>query len=326
MKVIRVDQYGPPSQLKLMDVAIPQPGDGLVRVRLEAVGVNFIDLQQRSGQYAVPLPFTPGMEGAGVIDAIGPQVTEFAVGDRVAFAGAMGAYTECMLIPPHKLVKVPAEVDLRTAAAALVQGITAHYLTHSTFALKAGNTILVHAAAGGVGLMLVQVAKRLGARVIGTVSTPEKAALIHEAGADEAILYTESDFEFELKRLTDGKGADVVYDSVGKTTFEKSLNSLKPRGMMVLFGQSSGPVAPFDLQTLGAKGSLFITRPTMSAHIANRDELLWRTSDLFKWLSAGELSVRIDRTLPLGQAAEAHELLASRTTSGKILLDTTQID
>ncbi|HZN10744.1 MAG TPA: quinone oxidoreductase, partial [Blastocatellia bacterium] len=285
-----------------------------------AVGVNFIDVYHRTGLYPLPLPFTPGMEGAGVVEAVGPDVTEVAAGDRVAYAMTPGAYAEYAVVPAWRLVKVPAGVGLEQAAAAMLQGMTAHYLTTSTYPLKAGETALVHAAAGGVGLLLIQMAKAVGARVLGTAGTEAKAQLAREAGADEVILYAEQDFEQEVKRLTGGRGVQVVYDSVGKDTFLKSLNSLAPRGMLALFGQSSGPVAPFDPGLLAQKGSLFLTRPSLAQYAATRDDLLWRAGAVFDWIGAGRLKLRIDRTFPLAEAAEAHRQLEGRKTTGKVLL------
>jgi NADPH2:quinone reductase len=320
MKAIRIYEPGGPEKLRYEEVPLPEPGEGEVRVKIEAAGVNFIDIYHRTGLYPLSLPTTPGLEAAGVIEAVGPSVTELKVGDQVAYSSQLGAYAEYAIVPESQLVPVPPELDLASAAAVMLQGMTAHYLTHSTYPLKVGETALVHAAAGGVGLSLVQIAKRLGATVIGTVSTEEKAQLAREAGADHVILYTQTDFEEETKRLTDGAGVHVVYDSVGKTTFDKSLNVLRLRGYMVLFGQSSGPVPSFDPAILNAKGSLFLTRPVLFHYVAKREDLLWRSGDLFKWLAAGELTLRIDRKLSLAEAAEAHRLLASRQTAGKLLL------
>jgi len=320
MRAIRVHEYGGPEVLRLEDLPIPEPGPGEARVKIAAIGVNFIDIYHRSGQYKGVLPMTPGMEAAGVVDAVGPEVSDVRVGDRVVYAMRQGAYAEYAIVPATMLVPVPEGIDLHQAAAVMLQGMTAHYLTHSTYPLRQGEVTLIHAAAGGVGLLLVQIAKRRGARVIGTVSTEEKAALAREAGADDIILYTQEDFSEAVRRLTDGAGVHVVYDSVGKTTFEGSLNCLRPRGYMVLFGQSSGAVPPFDPQVLNAKGSLFLTRPSLGHYLLTRDELLWRAGDLFAWMAAGELKVRIDATYPLEQAAEAHRALASRATSGKLLL------
>jgi len=320
MKAVRVHKNGGPEVLRYEDVPIPEPGPGQARVKIEAGGLNFIDIYQRSGLYPIRLPFTLGMEGAGVVDALGPDVGEVKAGDRVAYAMELGSYAEYALAPAWRLVPLPKELDFRSAAAVMLQGMTAHYLTHSTYRLKKGETALVHAAAGGVGLLLVQVAKRLGATVFGTVSTEEKARLAKQAGADEVILYTRSDFATEIKRLTNGAGVHVVYDSVGQTTFEKSLDCLRPRGYLALFGQSSGPVPPINLATLAAKGSLFVTRPTLVHYSSSREELLKRAGDLFKWIAAGELNLRIDRTFALAQAAEAHRQLEARKTTGKVLL------
>ncbi|MBM3128705.1 MAG: quinone oxidoreductase [Chloroflexi bacterium] len=320
MKAIRVNQYGDADVLQSADIAAPEPQPGEARVQIEASGVNYIDTYQRSGLYKVPLPFILGQEAAGVVDAVGADVTEVKPGDRVAYASAMGAYAEYAIVPAWRLVPVPEGVSAQQAAAVMVQGMTAHYLACDTFPLKPGDTALVHAAAGGVGLLLVQIAKARGARVIGTVSTEDKATLARQMGADDVILYTETDFESVVKQLTENKGVDVVYDSVGKTTFDKSLNCLRPRGYIVLYGASSGPVPPLDPQVLNAKGSLFLTRPMLAHYTANRAELLLRANALFDWMRAGKLSVRIDRTFPLAQAAEAHRALQSRATKGKILL------
>ncbi len=320
MKAIRIHETGGPEVLRYEEAPTPEPAEGEVRVKIAAAGVNFIDIYHRTGLYPLPLPATPGMEAAGVVDAVGEKVTEFKVGDHVAFSSQLGAYAEFCVVPESKLVPVPAGLDLASAAAVMLQGMTAHYLTHSTYPLKAGDTAFVHAAAGGVGLLLVQLCKMLGATVIGTVSTEEKAKLARQAGADNIILYTQTDFEEETNRLTNGQGVEVVYESVGEATFDKSLNILKSRGYMVLFGQSSGKVPPIDLQILNSKGSLFVTRPSLFHYIAARDELLQRAGDLFNWLASGELKVRIDRQLPLAEAAEAHRLLAGRQTAGKLLL------
>lgn len=320
MNAIRVHQPGGPEVMQYEAVPTPEPQAGEVLVKVAAAGVNFIDVYHRIGLYPKPLPFTLGMEAAGVVEAVGPEVTAFKVGDHVASANAPGAYAEYCVVPVNNVVPVPQGLDLVTAAASMLQGMTAHFLLYSTYPVKAGDTVLVHAAAGGVGSLLVQLAKQLGATVIGTVSTEEKAQLALEAGADHIIRYTEADFEAETKRLTEGQGVEVVYDSVGQSTFDKSLNVLKPRGYMVLFGQSSGKVPPFDPGVLGAKGSLFITRPSLFHYIAKRDDLLWRAGDLFKWLEAGQLRLRIDRQLALAEAAEAHRLLESRQTAGKVLL------
>ena len=320
MKAIRVHILGGPEVLQYEDIAKPEPGNGEARVKIEASGVNYIDTYQRSGLYKVPLPFTLGQEAAGVVDAVGAGVTEVKLGDRVAYASVMGAYAEYAIVPAWRLVTVPQGVGAQQAAAVMLQGMTAHYLACDTFPLKPGDTALVHAAAGGVGLLLVQVAKMRGARVIGTVSTAEKARLAKQVGADEVILYTRQDFETEVKRFTDNKGVDVVYDSVGKDTFDKSLNCLRRRGYMVLFGASSGPVPPLDPQVLNAKGSLFLTRPLLAHYTADRAELSKRANDLFEWMRTDKLSVRIDRTFPLANATDAHRALHSRATMGKILL------
>ena len=320
MHAVQLQSHGGPEVLEYVDLALPEPLPGEARVALEAVGVNFIDIYYRTGAYKAELPLIPGQEGAGRVDAVGEGVTDIAVGDRVAYAMHTGAYAEHATVPASKLVPIPEQVGTAVAAAAMLQGMTAHYLTHSTYPVKPGDQVLVHAAAGGAGLLLCQIAKRLGARVIGTVSTEEKAGLAREAGADEVILYTEQDFVRETRRLTDGAGVHVVYDSVGKTTLDGSLNVLRPRGYLVLFGQSSGAAEPLDPQVLNARGSLFLTRPTLGHYVQNRDELLWRANDLFNWIAAGELSVRVDRTFPLAEAAEAHRALESRQTTGKLLL------
>jgi NADPH2:quinone reductase len=320
MKAIRVHQYGGVEAMKYEDIPLPEPGAGEARVKIEAIGVNFIDVYQRTGLYQLKLPFTLGMEAAGVVDQVGPSVSEVKIGDRVAYSMVPGAYAEYAVVPSSRLVPVPKNIDSRAAAVTMLQGKTAHYLTHSTYPLKAGDTALVHAAAGGVGLLLVQIAKRRGATIFGTVSTDEKARLAREAGADEIILYTQKDFLAEVRRLTDGRGLNVVYDSVGQSTFEKSLDCLRPRGYLVLFGQSSGPVPPFNLGTLAAKGSLFVTRPTLAHYAITREELLQRANDLFTWIASGELKLRIDKTFPLAEAAEAHRQLEARKTTGKVLL------
>jgi len=320
MKAIRVHEYGGPEALKYEDIARPEPGPGQVLVRVEAIGINFIDVYRRNGQYPGAPPFVLGEEAAGVVAALGAGVEGLRVGDRVAYSMVQGAYAEYAVAPAARLVRLPDGLDARQAAAAMLQGMTAHYLTHSTYPIQPGDTVLVHAAAGGAGLLVVQMAKRRGARVFGTVSTEAKAALAREAGADEIILYTQSDFEADVKRLTNGRGVDAVYDSVGQTTFDKSLNCLRPRGYMVLFGQSSGPVAPLNPQILNAKGSLFLTRPTLAHYIANRDELLHRAGEVLGWIASGELTLRIDSEFPLSEAADAHRRLESRATSGKLLL------
>lgn len=320
MKAIRVHQLGGPEVLTYEDEPTPVPHAGEVLVKLAAVGVNFIDTYQRNGLYKLQLPFTPGQEAAGVVTALGSGVADARVGDRVAYAGIVGAYAEYATVPAERVVAVPDGVSPKDAAAGLLQGMTAHYLTSSTYPLKPGDTCLVHAAAGGMGLLLCQVAKLKGARVIGTVSTEEKAALARAAGAAEVILYAKQDFEAAVKELTRGAGVQVVYDSVGKTTFDKSLNCLARRGMMVLYGQSSGPVPPFDPQVLNQKGSLFLTRPTLAHYIATRADLLARAGEVFGLMRAGTLKVRIGREFPLAQAAAAHRELEARQTTGKVLL------
>jgi NADPH2:quinone reductase len=320
MKAIRVHKYGGPEVLTYEDIPVPEPKAGEARVKIEAIGVNFIDIYQRTGLYPLQTPFTLGMEAAGVVDAVGDGVTEVKKGGRVAYAMVLGSYSEYAVVPAWKLAPVPADVDVRSAAALMLQGMTAHYLTHSTYALKQSQTALVHAAAGGVGLLLIQIAKMLGARVIGTVSTEAKAQLAKQAGADDVILYTQRDFLAEVKRITRGQGVHVVYDSVGATTFDKSLDCLRPRGYLALFGQSSGPVPPFDPGKLAAKGSLFLTRPTLAHYALDRAELLKRTEDLFNWVASGTLKLHIDKVFPLGEAAETHRQLEGRKTTGKVLL------
>jgi len=320
MKAIQVKQPGGPEALELVDIPVPQPKPDQAVVKIAAAGVNFIDTYQREGRYKVPLPFVAGQEGAGVVTAVGSETTSVKPGDRVAWAGIQGSYAEYIAAPANRMVALPAGVSDREAAAVMLQGMTAHYLAYSTFPLKRGQTALVHAAAGGVGLLLVQIAHNIGARVIGTVSTEEKAKLVREAGADDIIFYTQDDFESETRRLTGGKGVDVVYDSVGKTTFEKGLNVLRPRGMMVLFGGSSGAVPPFDPIALSAKGSLFLTRPTLGHYTATREELEARASDLFAMLAGKKLKLRFEHIYPLADAQQAHRDLESRKTTGKLLL------
>lgn len=320
MKAIQVKQPGGPEALELVEIPVPQPKANEAVVKIAAVGVNFIDTYQREGRYKLPLPFVAGQEGAGVVTAVGSEVTSVKPGDRVAWAGIQGSYAEYIAAPANRLVAVPAGVSDREAAAMMLQGMTAHYLARSTFPLKPGETALVHAAAGGVGLLLVQIAHDIGARVIGTVSTEEKAKLARAAGADDIILYTQNDFETETRRLTSGKGVDVVYDSVGKTTFEKSLNVLRPRGMMVLFGGSSGAVPPFDPIILSTKGSLFLTRPTLGHYTATREELEARASELFDMVAKKKLKLRIEHIYPLAEAQQAHRDLEGRKTTGKLVL------
>jgi NADPH:quinone reductase len=320
MKAIRVHETGGPEKLVIQDVPVPEPGPGQARVKVHAIGLNYIDVYFRMGLYKTPLPFTPGMEASGIVDAVGEGVDNVAPGDRVAYAMNMGAYAEYSLVKAWQLMKLADGMDFATAAAAMLQGMTAHYLAFSTFPLQRGQTALVHAAAGGVGLLLVQIAKKIGAKVIGTVGSEEKAQLAREAGADYVILYRSQDFEAEVKRITEGRGVEVVYDSVGKATFEKSLDSLTRRGTLTLFGQSSGPVPPIDLNILNAKGSLYVTRPGLAHYTANEDELEWRAGDILKWIASGKLKVRIDRTFPIADAGEAHRALESRQTAGKVLL------
>ena len=306
--------------MELAELPIPQPKTNEAVVKLSASGVNFIDVYFREGRYKAPLPFTLGQEGAGVVTAIGAEAKSVKVGDRVAWTGLLGSYAEYAAVPTDRLVPIPQGVSDQQAASAMLQGMTAHYLSHDTYPLKKGETALVHAAAGGVGLLLVQMAHNIGARVIATVSTEEKAKLARGAGADEVILYTQADFEAETKRLTGGKGVDVVYDSVGKTTFDKGLNILRPRGMMVLFGGSSGAVPPFDLVALSQRGSLYVTRPTLGHYIATREELVARSGAVFAMMAAGKLKLRIEHTYPLAEAQRAHRELEGRKTTGKLLL------
>jgi len=320
MRAIQVHEFGDASQLKYEEVPTPEPKTGEVRVKVSAVGLNFVEIYQRKGLYPNRLPFSPGAEFAGVVDALGAGVTEFKVGERVATANGTGAYADYAIAPAARLVSVPEQVSLEQAGALLLQGLTAHYLGFSTYALKPGDTALVHAAAGGVGQLLVQIAKKCGAQVLATVSSAEKAGLAAAAGADEVIRYDTTDFEAEVKRLTGGRGVEVVYDGVGKTTFAHSLNCLKPRGYMVLYGQASGPVEPIDPQLLNQKGSIFLTRPSLGHYLLTRAELLQRTGDLFRWLAAGELKVRIDRSFALAEAAAAQVYMEGRNTRGKVLL------
>jgi NADPH2:quinone reductase len=320
MKAIRVHAPGGPEVLRYEDVPTPTPQAGQVLVQVEAAGVNFIDIYQRSGLYKVALPFTPGHEAAGVVTALGPGVTAPGVGARVAYPHVLGAYAQYAAVPADRVVPLPPGLSAKQGAAAMLQGMTAHYLATTTYPLKAGDTCLVHAAAGGVGLLLCQIAKLKGARVLATVSTEEKATLARRAGADEVIRYTDQDFEVEVKRLTGGRGLQVVYDSVGQTTFAKGLNCLARRGMMVLFGQSSGPVGSFEPQILSQKGSLFLTRPTLGDYIVTRDELLARAGEVLGWIESGRLKLRIAHEFPLAAAAEAHSLLEGRQTTGKVLL------
>jgi NADPH:quinone reductase len=320
MKAIQVSQAGGPEVLVPAELPTPKPKANEAVVQVKAAGVNFIDVYFREGRYPAQLPFVNGQEAAGVVTEIGSDVAEVLVGDRVAYSGALGSYAEYAAVPAARLVNIPDDLNFEQAAAAMLQGMTAHYLVHSTYKLQAGETALIHAAAGGVGLLLVQMAKKIGARVIGTAGTQDKAQLARDAGADECIVYTEADFEAETRRLTDGKGVNVIYDGVGKATFEKGLNVLVPRGYLVLFGGSSGAVPPFDLIKLSQKGSLFVTRPTLVHYTATREELEWRANDVLRWIAAGELKLRIHKTYPLAEAAQAHRDLEGRKTTGKLLL------
>ncbi len=320
MKAVRIHKPGGPEALTYEDVPEPTPKAGEAVVKVEAAGVNYIDIYQRSGQYKLELPITLGLEAGGTVTAVGPGVTEVKVGDKVAYTGVPGAYAQYAAVPAQRLVVLPQGVSTRQGAAAMLQGMTAHYLGCSTHPLKSGDTALVHAAAGGVGLLLCQIARMRGARVVGTVSTDEKAKLAREAGADQVILYTKQDFEVEVKRITGGKGVQVVYDSVGKTTFDKGFNCLAPRGMMVLYGQSSGPIGAFDLQILNQKGSLFLTRPSLGHYTATREELLQRAGEVLGWIRDGKLRLRTEFEFPLKDAAEAHRALEGRKTTGKVLL------
>lgn len=312
--------HGGPEVMTFETVPDPVPGPGLALVRMESIGVNFIDTYFRRGQYATSLPYTPGTEGAGLVAAVGDDVTTVAVGDRVASQNFLGAYAELALARAGRLVPLPSGMSMRDGAAAMLQGMTAHYLAASTHTLQAGDCCLVHAAAGGVGLLLCQIARRHGAFVIGTVSTPEKAKLAADAGANETILYSRQDFVTEVKRITGGVGVQVIYDSVGATTFLKGLDCLAPRGTMVLFGQSSGPVHPIDPQLLSQKGSLFLTRPTLAHYVATPTDLRWRAGDVLGWVHDGSLRLRVDREVPLAQVADAHRALEARETTGKVLL------
>jgi NADPH2:quinone reductase len=322
MRAIRVHEVGGPEVMRFEEVPDPVPGEGQAVVRIEAVGVNFIDVYHRTGLYKVPLPFTIGQEAAGTVEAVGAGVSGLSQGDRVAYTAVMGSYAEKAVVPADRLVPLPAGLSARDGAAAMLQGMTAHYLAVSTYPLKAGDTCLVHAAAGGVGLLLCQIAKLRGARVLATVSTEEKAALARGAGADEIIFYAEQDFAAEVRRLTAGQGVQVVYDGVGRTTFDKSLDALARRGMMALFGQASGPVPPLDPAVLNQKGSLYLTRPSLFHYIATREELRERAGDVLGWIRDGKLKLRIGLELPLADAAEAHRALEGRRTTGKVILTT----
>jgi NADPH2:quinone reductase len=320
MRAIQIQKTGGPEVLELRDLPRPEAGPGQALVRIEAIGVNFIDTYLREGRYPAQLPFVPGQEGAGVVEAVVPDVAMVKVGDRVAWMGVPGAYAEYAAVPAAKLIAVPEGVTTRQAAAAMLQGITAHYLAHASYAIQPGDTVLIHAGAGGVGLLLIQMAKRMGARVLTTVSTEAKAALARGAGADETILYTQEDFAERVRTLTDGEGVPVVYDSVGKTTFEDSLKCLRPRGMMVLYGGSSGAVPPFDPMKLATLGSLYLTRPTSVHYTQTRAELETRAGDVLGWVADGSLKLRLEHEYPLADAAQAHRDLEARKTTGKVLL------
>ena len=320
MKAVRVHQFGGADALRIEEISEPSLSAGQALISLRSIGLNYIDIYFRTGLYEAPLPFTPGLEGAGIVEATGAGVKDVKIGDRIAYAGILGSYAQKAVVPAERLVKLPDQLSFQQGAAAMVQGITAQYLTTSAFPLKKGKTCLIHAAAGGVGLLLCQAAKLKGAVVIGTVSTEEKAELARQAGADHVILYTQKDFAAELKRITGNRGVDVVYDGVGQATFMKGLDCLVPRGMMVLFGQASGPVPPFDLSILNKKGSLYVTRPGINAYIATREEFLERAKQVFSWIMSGQLNIRISREFSLDEVREAHELLESRRTTGKILL------
>jgi len=315
-----LDAPGAADAMKLEDVPEPQPKAGEAVVKVDAAGLNYIDVYQRSGLYKLEMPLTLGLEAGGTVTATGPGVTEVKVGDKVAYTGVPGAYAQYATVPAARLVVLPQGVSTKQGAAIMLQGMTAHYLACSTYPLKKGDSCLVHAAAGGVGLILCQIARLRGAKVIGTVSTEEKAKLAREAGADETILYTKQDFAAEVKRITGGKGLQVVYDSVGKDTWEGSLNCLAPRGLIALYGQSSGPIGQIDPQILNTKGSLFLTRPSLNAYIATREELQQRAADLFGWVRDGKLKLRMEFEFPLKDAAEAHRALEGRKTAGKVLL------
>ncbi|MBI4907751.1 MAG: quinone oxidoreductase [Acidobacteria bacterium] len=320
MKAILIRQCGGPEVMRLEDTSLQTLGPGAVLVKIEATGVNFIDIYFRTGLYKAELPFTPGMEGAGVVEAVGPGVQDLEAGDRVVYAMTRGSYAEYAIVPAHVLVKIPDGVTTQLAAACMLQGMTAHYLSHSTFPLEKAHTALIHAAAGGTGVLLVQMARMRGARVIATVGSAEKAERAKAAGANEVILYAEQDFETATRALTDGKGVDVVYDSVGASTFLKSINCLKPRGMMVTFGNASGPVPAIEPLLLSAKGSLFLTRPSLANYSSTREELLWRAGDVLGWVASGALKVSVHKTYPLADAAQAHVDLAGRASAGKLLL------
>ncbi|HEY8187232.1 MAG TPA: quinone oxidoreductase [Pyrinomonadaceae bacterium] len=320
MKAIQVAELGGPEVLKLVDLPVPDPKPNEALVQIEAAGVNFIDVYFREGRYPAPLPFINGQEAAGAVVAVGSDVTTLRLGDRVAYTGVLGSYADYAAVPADRLVKIPDELDFTRAAAAMLQGMTAHYLSHSTYPIQSGESVLIHAAAGGVGLLLVQMAKSRGARVIGTTGSDQKAQLARDAGADEVIVYTQKDFESETKRLTESQGVHVVYDGVGKDTFERDLNVLRPRGYLVLFGGASGAVPPFDLLELTKHGSLFVTRPSLQHYVATREELEQRSNDVLQGVVRGELKLRIHKTYPLEEAQQAHRDLEGRKTTGKVLL------
>ena len=320
MKAVRVKEYGGPEAMSYEDIDIPSIEGTDVLVKIEAAGINFIDTYQRSGLYQIPLPATLGLEGAGIVEEIGNEVSHFSKGDRVAYTSVPGAYADYASVPEAKLVHIPEGLSFNEGAAAMLQGCTAHYLSQSTYPIKEGDRCLIHAAAGGVGLLLTQIAKMAGAFVIATVSTEEKAELAKGAGADEVILYSQVDFEEEVKRITDNQGVNVAYDSVGKATFEKSIDCLSPRGYMVLYGNASGPVTEFNPATLGPKGSLFLTRPTLFAYTADRESLDWRSGDIFNWIVEGKLKLRTEHFFPLSEVQEAHKALEGRKTTGKVIL------
>jgi NADPH:quinone reductase len=320
MQKIIVDEYGGPEKMKTIDAPVPAPGPKEVLVKVAYSGVNFLDVYFRTGLYKAEMPVSLGNEASGTVESVGPEVTDVATGDRVAYTMVRGSYAEYAVVPAAHVVKIPDDLDFATAAAVMLQGMTAHYLTHSTFPLSAEHSCLVHAAAGGTGGLVVQMAKHRGARVFGTVSTEQKAKEVRDLGADEAIVYTKQDFEAEVKKLTNGRGVDVVYDSVGRTTFDKSLNVLRRRGTIVLFGQSSGAVPPLDPSLLNQRGSLFLTRPTLAHYIVGREELLWRAGDLFGYMTSGVVKIRVAKEYPLADAAQAHTDLESRKLTGKLLL------
>jgi len=319
MKAVQIMEYGGPEVMKYQDMPDPSPGDGQALVEIQAVGVNFTDTYSRSGANPPPLPWVVGVEGAGVVRQVGSGVFDLKEGDVVAYSGIAGSYAEQAVVPASRLVKMPEGLDAKAGAAAMLQGMTAHYLCHSTYAVKSGDRVLIHAGAGGVGLLLIQMVKRLGGYVYSTVSTEAKAELAKGAGADQVILYTQQDFAEEVKKATDGAGVQVVYDAVGKTTFEKSISCLARRGHMVLYGQASGPPAPMNPGLLGA-GSLYLTRPGLGDYVVTRGELEQRAGDVLGWVKSGELKLRVEHVFPLSDAVEAHRQLESRATTGKLLL------